>query len=305
MSKAYQYIVIVLFLFLISPTAISSAEGKKKRDAKIKILLIDGQSKNHGHWKEWSPILLLQLNESGLFQVDIATSPMKGESLDKFIPKFRNYDVIISTYDGDDWSVRTQRNLEKYMTLGGGFVVIHAADNAFPNWQAYNLMIGLGGWGNRTEEAGPYLYYNKNDDLIRSTSLGFGGHHGPLHEFIVETRSPNHPIMKGIPKQWLHIKDELYDRLRGPVMGMEILATAYSSADYDGSERNEPILMTVKYGMGKIFHTTLGHTKESLLCAGFITTFIRGCQWAAGREVTFEVPEDFPTKDAVRSIKYD
>ena len=42
----------------------------------------------------------------------------------------------------------------EYMRNGGGFVVIHAADNAFPDWPEYNEIIGLGGWGQRTEKDG-------------------------------------------------------------------------------------------------------------------------------------------------------
>ncbi len=301
MSKVIQYSIALIFLFIILFSSIAKVEGKKKKGNKIKVLLIDGQSKHHSHWKEWSPILLLQLNESGMFQIDIATSPMKGESLDNFNPKFRNYDVIVSTYNGDNWSARAQRNLEKFMTLGGGLVVVHAADNAFSGWEGYNNMIGLGGWENRTEKSGSYIFYNKNGDLVRDTSPGVEGNQDTQYEFLVETRSPRHPIMKDIPDQWLHVNDELYNRLRGPAMGMEILATAFSSSKYEGSERHEPVLMTVKYGEGRVFHTTMGHSKEALSCTGFITTFIRGCQWAADREVTFEVPEDFPTKDNVRS----
>ena len=32
------------------------------------------------------------------------------------------------------------------MAGGGGLVVVHAADNAFSNWPAWNEMIALGGW---------------------------------------------------------------------------------------------------------------------------------------------------------------
>ena len=85
--KLIPSLAIVLLLFtLISPIQAQ----KKKKTAKIKVLLIDGQSKNHSNWKEWTPILLRQLDDSGLFRVDISTSPMKGESLDKFNPKFKN-----------------------------------------------------------------------------------------------------------------------------------------------------------------------------------------------------------------------
>jgi len=113
----------------------------------------------------------------------------------------------------------------------------------------------------------------------------------------VETRAADHPIMKDIPAKWLHAEDELYDRLRGPAANMTVLATAFSSEQFDGTERNEPVMMAVKYGGGRIFHTVMGHNKEALSCVGFMTTFIRGCEWAAKKKVTFEIPDDFPAED--------
>jgi type 1 glutamine amidotransferase len=219
---------------------------------------------------------------------------MKGESLDKFNPKFKNYNVIVTTYDGDTWSMRVKRNLENYIEKGGGLVVIHAADNAFPDWEDYNLMIGLGGWGNRDEKAGPHVYIDDQGKIVRDTTPGIAGHHGPRHEYVVETQMAEHPIMKDIPIKWLHTEDELYDMLRGPAVNMEILATSYSSEKYEGTQHHEPILMTISYGDGRVFHTIMGHNKIALSCVGFMTTFIRGCEWSAKKTVTFEVPKDFP-----------
>lgn len=296
---------LVFFLLSISVSTNSEAKKKKKKNAsKVKVLLIDGQSKNHKHWNEYTPVLLKQLDDSGLFRIDLATSPMKGESLDKFNPKFKNYDVVVSTYDGDIWSMRTQKNLEKYVAGGGGFVVIHAANNAFSNWETYNTMIGLGGWGKRSETAGPYIYINKQGDITRDLSPGKGGHHGPKHEYVVENRAADHPIMKDIPTKWMHTEDELYDMLRGPGVNMEILATAYSSEKYDGTQRHEPILMSITYGDGRIFHTVMGHHTLALSCVGFMTTFIRGCEWAAKGKVSFEVPDDFPKESTISQRVY-
>ena len=307
MNKTFLNQTSFFTLFLISILLCLPAEAKKRKKKNgngIKVLLIDGQSINHKHWKEWTPVLLKQLDDSGLFQIDVATSPMKGESLDKFNPKFKNYDVVVSIYDGDIWSMRTQRNLEKYISSGGGFVVIHAADNAFPTWTAYNDMIGLGGWGNRTETAGPYVYVNDLGEVVRDTSPGNAGHHGPRHEYVVETRNEDHPIMKNLPAKWLHTEDELYDMLRGPARNMEILATSFSAEKYDGTNRNEPVLMTVKYEKGRVFHTVMGHHKLALSCVGFMTTFIRGCEWAAGKEVAFKVPEDFQDENSTSRRTY-
>ncbi len=94
-------------------------------------------------------------------------------------------------------------------------------------------------------------------------------------------------------------KDELYSELRGPGKNMTILATAYADTLMNGTGRNEPILMTITYGIGRIFQTVLGNADEnggpSMQCVGFITTFQRGAEWAASGAVTQEVPFDFPT----------
>jgi len=57
--------------------------------------------------------------------------------------------------------------------------------------------------------------------------------------------------------------------------------------------------MTIIYGKGRVFHSTMGHDVAALRCVGFITTFQRGAEWAATGKVTQKVPADFPTADKV------
>ncbi|MBV5315860.1 MAG: hypothetical protein JZU47_21355, partial [Prolixibacteraceae bacterium] len=64
-------------------------------------------------------------------------------------------------------------------------------------------------------------------------------------------------------------------------------------------------LMVLTYGKGRIFHTTLGHDDYSCEGVGFITSFIRGVQWAATGKVTIPVPDDFPSADESPSRKFE
>ncbi|MEC9093636.1 MAG: ThuA domain-containing protein [Planctomycetota bacterium] len=268
----------------------------------MKALIVDGQN-NHGIWPKTTKMMKKYLEESGLFKVDVATTKPKGVD-PAYQPKFEEYAVVITNYNGASWSQETQDAFVQYMRDGGGLVVVHAANNAFGQWKEYNEIIGLGGWGGRNEKSGPYVYYNDEGKIVRDSSKGRGGHHGPQHPFAIVVRDTEHPITKGMPKSWLHEKDELYDYLRGPATNMKVLATALAAKEKGGSGRHEPMLLTVSYGKGRVFHTPMGHGDYSQECVGFIVSLQRGAEWAATGKVTQKIPKDFPTLDEVRKRKF-
>lgn len=284
-----KYIALLGLLLLIS-----SINAQQK----IKVLIIDGQN-NHDNWPETTPMMKGYLEQTGLFSVDVATSPNEKSPMDNFKPDFSKYKVVLLNYNGKAWPQVTNDAFESFVKNGGGVVSVHAADNAFAEWPAYNKMIGLGGWGNRSEKDGPYVYYDSTGKIVRDNTPGVGGSHGTFHPFKMVTRKKDHPITKGVPTMWMHNADELYDRLRGPAENMEILVTAYSAKEERGTGRDEPIMMVINYGKGRIFHTTLGHGNESQECVGFITYLQRGTEWAATGKVTQKVPADFPGVDKV------
>lgn len=263
----------------------------------LSVLLIDGQ--NNHEWKLTTPVLVSIFEESGRFTVDVLTSPARDEGMTGFNAPFSDYDVVVSNYNGVLWPEEMRNDFEEYVAGGGGFVPVHAADNAFPEWEAYNEMIGVGGWGQRNEESGPYLRLRNGNFIPDYDTPGRGGSHGDRHEFLIEARQPDHPIMQGLPSEWLHAEDELYDRMRGPALDLTVLASAFSEPDTRGTGEHEPMLMTIHYNQGRIFHTTLGHDVTAMSCVGFQTTLLRGAEWAATGEVTIPVPDDFPGSDMV------
>ena len=108
-------------------------------------------------------------------------------------------------------------------------------------------------------------------------------------------------IMRGLPARWLHGKDELYDRLRGPAKNVTVLASALSTKETKGSGEHEPSLMAINYGRGRVFHTAMGHGMEAIKCVGFAVTLQRGVEWAATGQVTQKVPANFPAEDKTQS----
>lgn len=289
------------YLLLIVATVLLTFLAACNNESGSRTLIITGQ--NNHLWETSSPILKQILDETGLFSSEIMTTPEKGGDMNVFDPDFSKYKLVVIDYNGDPWSQKTNNAFVEYVKNGGGVVIYHAADNSFPQWRDYNEMTGLGGWGDRNEKDGPYVYY-KNNQLVTDTSAGTGGSHGKRREFLVRTRNADHPITKGLPARWFHGTDELYSQLRGPAKDMQILATAFAdSAAGGGTMRDEPILMTISYGKGRIFHTVLGHADDrggpAMQCVGFIATLQRGAEWAVTGDVTQKVPWDFPSAAGV------
>lgn len=268
----------------------------------IKTLVVTGQ--NNHNWPVSHIAIQKILENSGLFQVDFAISPQKGEDMSAFAPDFSAYQLIVLDYNGDPWPDKTNQAFVDYVKNGGGVVIYHAANNSFPNWKEYNEICALGGWEGRDEKSGPYAYW-ENNQLKKDMTAGPGGSHGSQREYVLTARSQGHPIMQGLPDKWMHAQDELYDRMRGPANIGTLMYTAFALKDKGGSGREEPLVFTVDYGKARIFHIMLGHAGETLennpamQCTGFQVLLLRGSEWAATGKVTQKVPADFPTATKV------
>jgi type 1 glutamine amidotransferase len=314
MSKTLAVRVGLFAALLVS--AVSFFENKiVNAQTPIEVLLVTGQSNRYHNWEVSSPIVKRQLEESKRFVVTVAQTPAKGtepnQDMSSFAPKFSDYKVVVLDYEGFEFAPTVKQAFVEYVRNGGGLVVLHAADNAFPAWPEFNEMIGVGGWGgftpgysNRTQAFGPKIRWRDGKMVLDSDTPGTAQHPSP-HDFLMTVRAPEHPITKGLPASWLHANDELYSNLRGPAKNVTALVTATAPTTMqNGTGEHEPILMAISYGKGRVFHDTLGHVgatqKEPITAMNSVDYRVllqRGTEWAATGNVTIPVPGDFPTAE--------
>lgn len=329
-----------LFLLLLlvgGPTISHAAEP-------LRALIIDGR--NNHDWRSTTDFLRATLEATNRFEVSVSTAPplefprpprrtrrpedepalqeaialfkepqsaarkALQEKWQKWSPDFSNADVVILNYNGDSWPSPVAEGFIEFVRNGGGTVLIHGANNAFRTWPEFNEMIGLG-W--RPAPIGRAMKIDPDSgkpfiaDDKELPGKGNSGH-GSKHPFQITVRAPDHPVMTGIPKTWMHASDELYHNMRGPAKNLTVLSSAWSDPEQRGTGMHEPMTWEVRFGKGRSIVTSMGHIwgggmergeQDSLKCIGFQTVFARSCEYVASGKVTLPVPDGFPGPDEV------
>lgn len=272
---------------------------------KVRVVIIDGQ--NNHNWRATTPVVKQVLEDSGRFEVAVSSNLKAGDKPGAiketvpFPPGLNKVDVVVSNYNGAPWPEEFQTLLDEQVKNGKvGLVVFHAADNAFAGWPEFNRMIGMG-W--RNNKFGDRLFFDADGKMVRQPKgEGVGAGETTIQPFRVTVRDADHPVTKGMPREWMHAPDQLVHGLRGPIEHVHVLATAWSDKAKRGTGEHEPMIWTVSYGKGRVFHTPMGHDLTSVRCVGFVTTLLRGTEWAATGNVTLPIPDGFPTADKVSSL---
>ena len=306
-------------------------------------MIVDGQ--NNHDWISTTDSLYATLQASNRFKLQVETAPQdksikgirapKSEASDylkqtyqdfrailqdveknnkeSWDEKWKNWNpfkgghkAVVLNYNGREWAQEAKESVVEFVRRGGGLVLVHAANNAFRNWDAYNEMIGLG-W--RPAKFGSAIKWEvlRNQPYVACVDCSSG--HGSRHAFQVAVRKPDHPIMRGIPATWMHGKDELYHNMRGPAKNLSILSSAFSDPKQGGTGEHEPITYEVKYGKGRVIITTMGHfwrnqtDWDGLHCVGFQTILARSVEYAATGKVSIPVPAAFPKLDQVSMVE--
>ena len=291
----FARLLIVLIVCVCAPPLAAKAAPA------IRVLIVDGFS-NHD-WQLTTRSIRAILEPTGLFSVAVTTAPPSAASpgWDAWRPDFAAYDVVIQTCNdingGPMWPAPVRAEFETFVRRGGGVYVWHSGNNAFPDWPAYNDIIGIG-W--RKKEFG-YAIAVTDDGRIERIAPGEGQDtgHGDRFDALVQRRG-EHPVHRGLPRAWRAADIEVYYHVRGPAKNVDVLS--YAREPHTG--RNWPIEWTVRYGRGRVYTSTLGHVWKgdvnpvTVRDAGVQTILVRALQWLAKRDVSYPVPADFPTAAA-------
>jgi type 1 glutamine amidotransferase len=263
-----------LAMLLTAMAAVDAQETILPRanpQAKIQTLIITGLDSHD--WRGVTPHFRKILEGTGRFDVRITEEP-RGANNETFAP----YDLAILVYNDAHnpevrWSERTKSALVDFVRSGKGLVLYHHSAGSFArdNWEEFEKLCG-GIW-----------------------RPGFGQHSEP-HDFTVNMRDPQHPIIRGLKPSFVQTRDELYANMKfQPAGSYHVLATAYDEPSlYKGKARQpfpapgveQPLLWTVDYRKGRVFATMLGHDLAAASTPGFVVTFLRGAEWAATGAVT-------------------
>ncbi|HSH94283.1 MAG TPA: ThuA domain-containing protein, partial [Roseimicrobium sp.] len=102
--------------------------------------------------------------------------------------------------------------------------------------------------------------------------------HDHQSNYPVTKVEAKHPVLKGMPDNWVTPKDELYVIEK---LWPKTRALATSVSEKDG--KAYPVIWTSQYGKARVFGTTYGHSDETFRDPVFLEYVSRGILWSAGR----------------------
>ena len=289
-------------VLLFSLIGFSSAEIIAQSSKTLPVLIVDGFS-NHD-WKQTTKVTKWILEQSGRFEVHVSTVPSDSIGRLSWLPDFSQYAAVIQNTNNIHnpalrWPFRVEQALERYVRSGGGLYVLHSGNNAFPHWEEYNKMIGIG-WRDKT--VGYALEIGADKKISRfAPGQGESTGHGDRFNALIQILN-RHPINQNYPERWQTANTEVYYFPRGPAEQLTVLSYAYDSTS---THRMWPVEWVVQYGKGRVYNSSLGHLWRGEIyplayrCVGYQTTVIRATEWLTTGEVTYPVPDNFPTRTSL------
>ena len=157
------------------------------------------------------------------------------------------------------WDKQSPKDLDAYLSRGGGFVMLHPATF---------MEVDL-----RRAEWKPLL------DL---TGLAYGNGNRTRRGTMKIRLAPSHPICRGLPEV-IHLVDEPYWPAFGDPHAVEIVGTSAEIAAPRSTDlKPQPMFWTYQRGKGRVFGCAPGHFTWTFDDPYFRLLVLRGMAWAAG-----------------------
>jgi uncharacterized protein len=205
--------------------------------------------------------------ETGQWDTEISTDPNiirnTGKPGGGFTPlNLANFDAVVFASTTGELPLDDQQKKDLLAFVhdkGKGFVGIHAALDSNYNWPEYAEMIG--GW--------------------------FDGHPWGTFDAPVIVEDPSFPATRHFAKSF-RIRDEIYQPKQWSRDKVNVLmrldetrldlTRPHLRADHDWA-----IAWSKMYGKGRVFYSTLGHTKEAWNDPDVLTMYSEAIKWVLGR----------------------
>jgi putative membrane-bound dehydrogenase-like protein len=204
--------------------------------ARSQVLFL-GDNGHHVPWKR-AQSLLLPFAANG---IDIFYTDSRDDLNDQELNRYQ----AIMLYNNHTTISRPQLTaLMKFVSDGGGLVVLHCASASFGN----------------------------SEEFIRLVGAAFKSH--GTGTFGVTRVAENHPVVKGVPtwESW----EETYVHTKHNPIDRTVLEVRRDNG------HDEPWTWVRTYGKGRVFYTAWGHDERTWLQPGFQQLVERGVRWSIG-----------------------
>ena len=257
MKKITFYSVLIILLSCISFFAFKTINRK---DTKI---LVFSKTAGFRHASiEGGKLAIIKLGKENGFEVDTT------ENAEIFNEKnLKTYSAIVFlSTTGNILDIPQQRELERYIQAGGGFVGIHAATDTEYDWNWYVKMVGAS-----------FLSHPKQQDAV------------------INVINRKHISTSFLPKKWKRF-DEWYS-FKNINKEVTVLAKLDESTYAGGMNgKDHPIAWYHNYDGGRAWYTGCGHTNESYTEDLFLKHVLGGIKYAIGNNLELDYSKSYSMK---------
>lgn len=123
-----------------------------------------------------------------------------------------------------------------------------------------------------------HTYRDLKDDDWRKFLGVTSKRHGRHHPITVDNLKPDHPVMKGFPKQWKTPRGELYH-----IIKTWPSATPLGNGYLTDPDDTHHCIWVNQFGKARVFATTIGHHNETMQEKTYLDLLTRGLLWSVNQ----------------------